>query len=37
MALSNCLFSPTLEITAEFLTWRVPAKLSAETHNEIIA
>ncbi len=27
MAISNCLFSPTLEIPAEFPTWFVLAKL----------
>ncbi len=33
MAMSNCLFSPTLEIPAEFLTRYVPAKLSAYARN----
>ena len=33
MAISNCLFSPTLEIPAEFPTWCVLAKLSANPRN----
>jgi len=33
MAISNCLFSPTLEIPAEFPTWCVPVKLSANPRN----
>ncbi len=33
MAISNCLFSATLEIPAEFPTWCVLEKLSANTRN----
>ena len=33
MAISNCLFSPTLEIPAEFPTLRVLAKFSAKPRN----
>jgi len=33
MAISNCLFSPTLEIPAEFPTWCVLAKFSAKPRN----
>ncbi len=33
MAISNCLFSPTLEIPGEFPTWCVLAKLSAKPRN----
>jgi len=33
MAISNCLFSPTLEIPAEFPTWCVLGKLIAKPHN----
>jgi len=33
MAISNCLFSPTLEISAEFPTWFVLAKLCAKPRN----
>jgi len=33
MAISNCLFLLTLEIPAEFPTWRVLAKLSANPRN----
>ena len=33
MAISNCLFSPTLEIPQEFPTWCVLAKLSANPRN----
>ncbi len=33
MAISNCLFSPTLEIPAEFPTWCVLAKLGANPRN----
>ena len=36
MVISNCLFSPTLEIPQEFPTWCVLAKLSANPRNEII-
>jgi hypothetical protein len=30
MAISNCLYSPTLNIPAGFLTWNVLVKLSAK-------
>ena len=33
MAISNCLFSPTLEVPAEFQTWCLLAKLSANLRN----
>ena len=33
MAISNCLLPPTLEIPAEFPTWCVLAKLSANPRN----
>ena len=33
MAISNCLFSPTFEIPAEFPTWCVLAKLSTKPRN----
>jgi len=33
MAINNCLFSTTLEIPQEFLSWCVLAKLSAEPRN----
>jgi hypothetical protein len=33
MAISNCLFSPTLEIPQEFPTWCVLAELSAKPRN----
>ena len=33
MAISNYLFSPTLEIPQEFPTWCVLAKLSANPRN----
>ena len=33
MAISNCLFSPTLEIPAEFPTWYVLVKLNAKPRN----
>ncbi len=33
MAISNCLFSPTLEIPQEFPTWYVLVKLSANPRN----
>jgi len=33
MAISNYLFSPTLEIPAEFPTWCVLAKLIADPRN----
>ena len=33
MAISDCLFASTLEIPAEFPTWYVLAKLSANPHN----
>jgi len=33
MAINNCLFSPTLEIPAEFPTWGVLVKLSANLRN----
>ena len=33
MAISNCLLSPTLEIPAEFPTWCVLTKLSANPRN----
>tara|TARA_R110002072_G_scaffold203524_2_gene361476 strand:+ start:563 stop:712 length:150 start_codon:yes stop_codon:yes gene_type:complete len=33
MAISNCFYSPTLEIPAEFPTWCVLAKLSANPRN----
>ncbi len=33
MAISNCLFSPTLEIPAEFPTWCVLAKLRVKLRN----
>ncbi|MFT6126636.1 MAG: hypothetical protein ACJAVA_001113 [Flavobacteriaceae bacterium] len=39
MAISNCWFSPTLEIPMEFPTWFVLAKLSANlatTHSQIV-
>ena len=37
MAISNCLFSPTLEIPAELPTWCVLAKLSAKPTQLLIA
>jgi len=33
MAISNCLFSPTLEIPAEFPTWCILVKLIANPRN----
>lgn len=33
LAINNCLFSPTLEIPAEFPTWCVLAKLSVKPRN----
>ena len=33
MAISNCLFSPTLEIPTEFPTWCVLAELIAKPRN----
>ena len=33
MAISNCLFWPTLEIPVEFPTWCVLAKFIAKTRN----
>ena len=33
MAISNCLFSPTLEIPTEFPTWCVLTELSANPFN----
>ena len=33
MAISNCLFSPTLEIPKEFTTWCLLVKLSAKPRN----
>ena len=33
MAISNCSFSPTLEIPAEFPTWRVLARLTIKPRN----
>ena len=33
MAISNCLFSPTFEIPAEFQTWFVLARLITKPRN----
>jgi hypothetical protein len=33
MAISNCLFSPTLEIPAEFPIWYVLAKFNNKSRN----